>query len=56
MGRSEDGRKGSTNTETEKLETNQDQGVETHEQRKEREEGKEAEGSEEGEGLQEEGV
>jgi hypothetical protein len=52
VGRSEDRRKGSANTEREKLERNQDQGVDTHEQRKEREEGKETKGSKEGKRLQ----
>jgi hypothetical protein len=55
MGRSKDRGKSSTNPQAETLERNQDQGVDAHEQRKEREEGKEAEGSEEGKGLQEEG-
>jgi len=43
MGRSEDGGKGSTNTEAAELERNQDQGVDTHEQ------GKETQKTEEGE-------
>ncbi|OLB46497.1 hypothetical protein AUI07_04335 [archaeon 13_2_20CM_2_53_6] len=38
MGRSENGGKGSTNTEAAPLERNQDQGVDTHEQGKETQE------------------
>ena len=54
MGRSKDRGKSSKNSEAAELEKDQDQGVDAHDQRKEREEGKEAEGTEEGKRLQEE--